>query len=93
MPQLPFLQGIAKLAGTIYAKKLTNGEPLTDDDKQLVEMLERGNFMKPTTKVETPTIPTSPVIPSFLGTSQVSWENVSMPGVKKLPISMTREVR
>jgi len=93
MPQLPFLQNLAKLTGTIYVKKLANGEPLNDDEKQLVEMLKRGNFMKPATAVETSTIPTSPVIPSFLGASQFTWENVSMPGGKKLPLSMEREVR
>lgn len=94
MPQLPFLQGIAKLAGTIYVKKLANGEPLTDDEKQLVEMLERGNFMKHANEVDATAITTSSVFPSFLGASEVSWEDVSMPGGKKvLPISMTREVR
>ena len=94
MPQLPFLQNLAKLAGTIYVKKLANGEPLNDDEKQLVEMLERGNFMKPTTEVDATNVTTSSVFPSFLGASEVSWEDVSMPGGRRtLPISMEREVR
>ncbi len=94
MPQLPFLQNLAKLAGTIYAKKLTDGQPLTDKEMELVEMLERGNFMKPTTEVDTTNVTTSSVFPSFLGASEVSWEDVSMPGGRRtLPLSMTREVR